>query len=98
MRLVTLVLCGLFFVTAAAGAQDKTDDKDKIAALLKDLKSNDDTVRYEAITALAKHYSDKGADGFGLYESTLFTWCPDVRRTIREAGWNYKAPERNAGK
>jgi hypothetical protein len=44
----------------------------------------------EAILALAKHYSDKGAERFGIYESTVFTWCTERRRAIREAGWNYR--------
>src|SRR5262249_20754442 len=57
--LVSLALCGLL-LAAPAGAQDKTDTKDKIAALLKDLKSSDDTVRYEAITALAEYGPDAG--------------------------------------
>ncbi len=56
-------------------------------------KVREGTLSSEAITALAKQYSEKGADSFGLYESTYFTWRPDARRTIREAGWNYKAPE-----
>lgn len=43
----------------------------------------------EAILALAKHYSGKGVASFGLYESTIFTWDPALRRAIREAGWNY---------
>src|SRR5438876_516567 len=60
MRPLTLGLCGLILFAAPAGAQDKTDAKDKIAALLKDLRSNDDTVRYEAITALAEYASEAG--------------------------------------
>ncbi len=43
----------------------------------------------EAILALAKYYSGKGVKHFGLYESTVFTWYPDLRRTIRQAGWEY---------
>src|SRR5438874_1724976 len=58
MRPLMFVLCGLSLVVAPAGAQDKTDVKEKIAALLKDLKSNDDMVRYEAITALAEYGPD----------------------------------------
>ena len=57
-------------------------------------KEREGALSTEAITALAKHYSEKGADGFGIYESTLFTWCPDVRRAIREAGWNYSISHR----
>ncbi len=41
----------------------------------------------EAIHALSAIYRDKGADGFGLYESTVFTWYPHLRRAIRRAGW-----------
>lgn len=44
----------------------------------------------EAILALAKHYSGRGVDSFGIYESTIFTWDPERRRAIREAGWNYE--------
>jgi hypothetical protein len=55
-------------------------------------KEREGSLSAEAITELAKIYSEKGADGFGLYESTLYTWFPDVRRTIRAAGWNYKVP------
>jgi hypothetical protein len=43
----------------------------------------------EAILALSKIYSDKGAENFGIYESTVFTWQPELRRAIREAGWKY---------
>jgi hypothetical protein len=39
---------------------------------------------------LAKYYRDKGVDRFGIYESTIFTWHPEMRRAIREAGWDYK--------
>jgi hypothetical protein len=42
-----------------------------------------------AIQALANGYSGRGVASFGLYESTLHTWAPDVRRAIRAAGWNY---------
>ena len=44
----------------------------------------------QAITALARAYSGRGVASFGLYESTLFTWFPDARRAIREAGWDYE--------
>ncbi len=43
----------------------------------------------EAISALAKHYSGRGVAAFGLYESTVFTWRPDIRQAIRAAGWTY---------
>jgi hypothetical protein len=43
----------------------------------------------EAILALARHYSGRGVAHFGLYESTVFTWSPDLRRAVREAGWLY---------
>jgi hypothetical protein len=42
-----------------------------------------------AIKSLARHYSGKGVDCFGIYESTIFTWYPDMRRAIRAAGWDY---------
>jgi hypothetical protein len=44
----------------------------------------------EAITALSQAYSGRGVANFGLYESTLFTWYPDARRAIRQAGWDYE--------
>jgi hypothetical protein len=44
----------------------------------------------EAILALSKYYRDKGVDRFGIYESTIFTWHPELRRAIRAAGWDYK--------
>jgi hypothetical protein len=43
----------------------------------------------DAILALAGQYSGRGVASFGLYESTLFTYYPDLRRAIREAGWAY---------
>jgi len=43
----------------------------------------------EAIEALTEHYSGRGVAGFGLYESTVFTWIPDIRRAIRAAGWRF---------
>ena len=43
----------------------------------------------EAISALAEHYSGRGVAAFGLYESTVFTWRPDIRQAIRAAGWAY---------
>jgi hypothetical protein len=48
----------------------------------------------EAILALAKHYSGRGVAHFGLYESTVFTWYPDLRRAVREAGWDYDPGKR----
>lgn len=48
----------------------------------------------EAILALAKHYSGRGVARFGLYESTIFTWHPDLRRAVREAGWSYEPEKR----
>jgi hypothetical protein len=45
----------------------------------------------EAILALASYYSDRGVERFGIYESTVFTWQPEARRAIREAGWKYRA-------
>ena len=59
-------------------------------------KEREGSLSAEAITALAKHYSEKGADGFGIYESTLFTLRPDVRRAIRAAGWNFPPRKREA--
>lgn len=44
----------------------------------------------EAILALNRHYSGKGVANFGIYESTLFTWYPDLRRAIRQAGWEFR--------
>ncbi len=51
----------------------------------------------EALQALAKHYSGRGVARFGLYESTLFTWYPEMRRAIRSAGWSYE-PGKKASK
>jgi hypothetical protein len=47
----------------------------------------------EAIAALAKHYSRRGVARFGLYESTIFTWYPELRRAVRAAGWDFE-PEK----
>jgi hypothetical protein len=44
----------------------------------------------DAITALARAYSGRGVARFGIYESTIFTWFPDVRRAIRAAAWEYE--------
>jgi hypothetical protein len=48
----------------------------------------------QAIRALAKHYSGKGVASFGIYESTIFTWYPETRRTIRAAGWEFDPGKR----
>jgi len=32
---------------------------------------------------------------FGIYESTVFTWYPDLRRAIRQAGWDFDPVKRN---
>jgi hypothetical protein len=45
----------------------------------------------EAILSFARHYSQKQAHGFGLYESNIFVWRPELRRAIRQAGWDYHA-------
>lgn len=45
----------------------------------------------EAILALTRLYRDKGVHGFGVYESTLFTWHPELRRALRQAGWEFAA-------
>ncbi len=52
----------------------------------------------EAIRALARDYSGRGVAAFGLYESTIFTWDPAARRTIRAAGWKYNPRESQDGK
>jgi hypothetical protein len=44
----------------------------------------------EAILGLNEYYSGKGVANFGLYESTLYTWYPDLRRAIRQAGWEFR--------
>jgi hypothetical protein len=49
----------------------------------------------DAILALTKNYSGRGAAHFGLYESTVFTWHPELRRAVREAGWAFD-PSRNS--
>jgi hypothetical protein len=43
----------------------------------------------EAILALASAYSGLSVERFGLYESNVFTWYPELRRAIRAAGWDY---------
>jgi hypothetical protein len=50
----------------------------------------------EAIAALAQQYSGRGVARFGLYESTVFTWYPDLRRAVRAAGWQYDPSKRAA--
>ena len=50
----------------------------------------------DAIQALAQAYSGRGVAGFGIYESTVFTWYPDLRRAIRAAGWDYN-PGKSGG-
>jgi hypothetical protein len=44
----------------------------------------------ESLQALARHYHGRGVARFGVYESTMFTWFPEVRRAVREAGWTYE--------
>lgn len=44
----------------------------------------------EAIFSLAKLYGEKEVERFGLYESTIYTWEPEVRRAVRKAGWEYR--------
>jgi hypothetical protein len=44
----------------------------------------------EALAALARHYSGRGVARFGVYESTPFTWYPDLRRAVRAAGHAYR--------
>lgn len=48
------------------------------------------TLSAEAILALGHHYSGKGVHRFGLYESTEFTYYPELRHAIRAAGWAYE--------
>src|SRR5262249_38613642 len=43
----------------------------------------------EAILALTKHYSGRSVARFGLYESTIFTFYPELRRAVRQAGWSF---------
>ncbi len=45
----------------------------------------------EAIAAFARHYIQKKVHRFGLYESTIFVWRPELRRAIRKAGWDFHA-------
>src|SRR5262245_39938047 len=40
--------------------------------------------------ALARHYHGRGVARFEVYELTMFTWFPEVRRAIRAAGWAYE--------
>jgi len=60
-------------------------------------KKRDGNLSVQAISALAAEYSGRGVARFGLYESTVFTWDPELRRAIRAAGWNYD-PRRTNGK
>src|SRR5262249_14171512 len=48
------------------------------------------TLSAEAIAALAQSYSGQGGARFGLYESTVCSWRPELRRAIRAAGWAYE--------
>jgi hypothetical protein len=52
-------------------------------------RKRDGDLSAEAILALSQHYSGKGVASFGLYESTIFTYYPELRRAIRAAGWSY---------
>ena len=47
------------------------------------------TLSPEALDAFSTFYSHKKLDGFGVYESTVFTYAPDLRRAIRSAGWQF---------
>ena len=51
-------------------------------------------LRPRGILDLAKHYSGRGIERFGLYESTIHTWDPARRRAIRAAGWLYRSEKR----
>lgn len=50
---------------------------------------NPGTLSAETLAALTTYYSGKHLDGIGLYESTVFTYAPDLRRAVRAAGWNF---------
>jgi len=52
------------------------------------------TLSPEAIAAFSKHYSGKNVTGIGVYESTVFTYSPELRRAIRAAGWSFQSPQR----
>ena len=52
----------------------------------------------EAILALGKHYSGRGVARFGIYESTVFTWYPDLRRAIRQTAWEFDPVNRKKGR
>jgi hypothetical protein len=43
----------------------------------------------ESLLALGKAYSGRGVARFGVYESTIFTYYPDLRRAVRQAGWEF---------
>jgi hypothetical protein len=51
-----------------------------------------------ALRALARHYSGKGVARFGVYESTYFTWYPELRRAVRAAGWDYEPAKKGPAK
>ncbi len=46
----------------------------------------------EALAAFTEHYRGKGLARMGLYESTVYTWYPDLRRAVRAAGWRFSSP------
>ena len=82
----------------AAGTRDKafavaeTSDVDPE----NNWKRRDGNLSVQAISALAAEYSGRGVVRFGLYESTIFTWDPELRRAIRAAGWGYDPRRTNA--
>jgi hypothetical protein len=47
------------------------------------------TLSAESLAALTTHYSHKNLTGIGVYESTVFTYAPDVRRAVRAAAWGF---------
>ena len=47
------------------------------------------TLSPEAIAAFTTHYNGKKLAGIGVYESTVFTYAPELRRAIRTAGWSF---------
>jgi hypothetical protein len=47
------------------------------------------TLSVEAIEAFTNVYRGKKLAGFGLYESTVFTYAPELRRAVRAAGWRF---------
>jgi hypothetical protein len=56
---------------------------------LKNWQRREGELSAEALAAFTKHYSGKGVARIGLYESTLYTYYPDLRRAIRQAGWDF---------